>query len=67
MGNLESLGILREIRNKSFKITCQVKNEILSNESKKKNVLTGMKKYCESVIKENEDRFKDKSIEIILI
>ena len=41
-------------------------NEILSNESKK-NILTSMKKYYESVIKEIEDRFNDKSIEIILI
>ena len=63
-GNFESLGILREIRNESFKITCQVMNEILRYESKK-NVLTFMK-YYEGVIKEIEDRFNDKSIEIIL-
>ena len=28
-GNLESLGILREIRNEAFIIICQVMNEIL--------------------------------------
>ena len=43
-GNFESLGILREIRNESFKIPCQVLNEILNNESKQ-NILTGVKKY----------------------
>ena len=63
-GHCEALGILREIRNESFKIICQVMNEILSNESKK-SILTGMKKYCESVIKEIEDRFNDKSIGIL--
>ena len=60
-GNFESLGSLHEIRFESFEITCQVMNE------SEKNILTAIKKYYESVIKEIEDRFTDKSIGIILI
>ena len=38
----------------------------LIEDESNKGVLTGMKKYCESVNKEIDDRFNDKSIEIML-